>query len=127
MWSAKYLIMMEGSQGNMDTVDTVDSEKFIPDIIEADETSPLLKRPSGSESDGDGGVRTHYSRHRRLYIFLLSFLASSLFIGIIFTVAFLSLPAPAPNINQSVIRLLSLSVWGSPASFGVLDKVKCRL
>ena len=127
MWSAKYLIMMEGPPGNMDTVDSVDSEKVIPDIIEADETSPLLKRPSGSESDGDGGVRTHYSRHRRLYIFLLSFLASSLFIGIIFTVAFLSLPAPAPNINQSVIRLLSLSVWGSPASFGVLDKVKCRI
>ena len=122
MWSAKYLIMMEGPPGNMNTVD---SEKVIPDIIEADETSPLLKRPNGSESDGDGG-RTHYSRHRRLYIFLLSFLASSLFIGIIFTVAFLSLPAPAPNINQSVIRLLSLSVWGSPASFGVLDKVKCR-
>ena len=125
MWSAKYLIMMEGPPGNMDTVDSVDSEKVIPDIIEADETSPLLKRPSGSESDG--GVRTHYSRHRRLYIFLLSFLASSLFIGVIFTVAFLSLPAPAPNINQSVIRLLSLSVWGSPASFGVLDKVKCQL
>ena len=121
MWSAKYLIMMEGPPGNMENVDSVDSEKVVPDIIEADETSPLLKRPSNSESVGGS---THYSRHRRLYIFLLSFLASSLFIGIIFTVTFLSLPSPAPNINQSVIRLLSLSVWGSPASFGVLDKVK---
>ena len=84
MWSAKYLIMMEGPPGNMenmenvDSVDSVNSEKVVPDIIEADETSPLLKRPSNSESDGGS---THYSRHRRLYIFLLSFLASSLFIG----------------------------------------------
>ena len=121
MWSAKYLIMMEGPPGNMENVDSVNSEKVVPDIIEADETSPLLKRPSNSESDGGS---THYSRHRRLYIFLLSFLASSLFIGIIFTVTFLSLPSPAPSINQSVIRLLSLSVWGSPVSFGVMDKVK---
>ena len=100
MWSAKYLIMMEGPPGNMENmenVDSVDSEKVVPDIIEADETSPLLKRPSNSESDGGS---THYSRHRRLYIFLLSFLASSLFIGIIFTVVLCS----APSVPQPVVQ-----------------------
>ena len=97
MWSAKYLIMMEGTPGNMENVDSVDSEKVVPDIIEADETSPLLKRPSNSESDGGS---THYSRHRRLYIFLLSFLASSLFIGIIFTVVLCS----APSVPQPVVQ-----------------------
>ena len=62
MWSAKYLIMMEGNMDSVDNVDSVDSEKVIPDIIEADETSPLLKRPNDSESYEGTTVSTHYTR-----------------------------------------------------------------
>ena len=84
------------------------------------ETEPLLNRTP--EPTVFNNIISILIKHKKLVI--VSVIVSSwILIGTFLLLCFLVfVPSNVPVPNQTIIRVLSLSVWGSPASFGVLDK-----
>ena len=83
---------------------------------ENDETEPLLNR------DSEPNILSILVKHKKLVI-ILGIVTVWILIGTFLLLCFLVfIPSNVPVPNQTTIRLLSLSVWGSPASFGVMDK-----
>ena len=77
------------------------------------ETQPLLPRRP------DSFLQRHTSR--RCGVTSLALVAILLLVTVL-PATLLTREPSAPSVTSSVVRLLSLSVWGSPASFGVRDK-----
>ena len=77
------------------------------------ETQPLLPRRP------DSFLQRHTSR--RCGVAALALVAIILLVTVLPATLVTRQPS-APSVASSVVRLLSLSVWGSPASFGVRDK-----
>ena len=78
------------------------------------ERQPLLPRRP------DSSLRTSSSSRRCGLV--SSALVTLALLGIILPLSLLSSRDSVPPVNTSVVRLLALSVWGSPASVGVKDK-----
>ena len=89
-----------------------------------DERQPLLSRDS-TDSDHDlspNSLSSLICFHRRA-VLATSVVTVWIIIALSLVLCFLVLPASSPiPADQSTVRLMSLSVWGSPASFGVRDK-----
>ena len=77
------------------------------------ETQPLLPRRP------DSSLQRRFSRRCAV---ITCALVSLLLLVTVLPATLVTWGPSAPPVTSSVVRLLSLSVWGSPASFGVRDK-----
>ena len=87
-----------------------------------DERQPLISRDS-SDHDHDTILSSLICVQHRRAVLVAIVVTVWVIIALAMVLCFLVLPATSVNpADQHTVRLMSLSVWGSPASFGVLDK-----